>query len=364
MQAMKIAMISRATLYSSPGGDTKQIDETAGELRALGVGVDIFTADQTVPYRDYDLLHFFNAIRPADIIAHVKRSGLPFVVSTIFVEYGGVNESGRGGLVGALKRALPEGAFEWVKTVARAIRNGERIVSPQYLWLGHDRSIRWVARRAAYLLPNSESEYRRFVARYPVATPHRVVPNGINLRLTGREYPVDERYVGAVVSMGRIESRKNQLRLIRALNGAAVPLYIHGSASPNNRDYFDACVAEAGPNVHVEGHLGELELYTAYANAKVHVLPSYFETTGLSSLEAAVMGCNVVVSPGGDTRDYFGDDAWYCDPDDVDSIRGAVDAALAAPFRSELRERILANYTWPKAAEATLAAYREVLAAG
>ncbi|HEU5222474.1 MAG TPA: glycosyltransferase family 4 protein [Candidatus Lumbricidophila sp.] len=358
---MKIAMISRATLYTSPGGDTKQIDETAAELRALGARVDIFTADQAVPYDEYELLHFFNAIRPADIIRHVKRSRLPFVLSTIFVEYGGVNESGRGGLVGALKRALPAGAFEYVKTVARAIRNGERIVSPEYLWLGHERSIRWVAGHAACLLPNSESEYRRFVARFPVATPHRVVPNGINLTSIGREYPVDERYAGAVISMGRIESRKNQLGLIRAMNGAEVPLYIHGTASPNNRDYYDVCVAEAAANVHIKGHLAETELYTAYANAKVHVLPSYFETTGLSSLEAAAMGCNVVVSPGGDTRDYFGDDAWYCDPDSVESIRTAVDMALAAPFRTELRDRILAEYTWPKAAEATLAAYREVL---
>ena len=109
------------------------------------------------------------------------------------------------------------------------------------------------------------------------------------------------------------------------------------------------------------GHLGEEELFTAYSNAKVHVLPSYFETTGLSSLEAAVMGCNIVVTDKGDTRDYFGDDAWYCDPDSVESIRNAVDAAYKAPFNEAFRERILRDFTWERAAEETLAAYKQVL---
>ena len=36
---MKVAFISRATLYSTPGGDTKQVDMTANYLRELGVDV-------------------------------------------------------------------------------------------------------------------------------------------------------------------------------------------------------------------------------------------------------------------------------------------------------------------------------------
>jgi glycosyltransferase involved in cell wall biosynthesis len=121
------------------------------------------------------------------------------------------------------------------------------------------------------------------------------------------------------------------------------------------------CRSEAAPNVHIEGPLTDDALYAAYASAKVHVLPSYFETTGLSSLEASVMGCNVVVTDRGDTREYFGDEAWYCEPDRPESIRAAVDAAYKAPFRESLRTRILRDFTWTRAAEETFRAYKEAL---
>ena len=82
---MKVLLISRPTLFSAPGGDTVQIRETANELIKLGVEADICLADEVVNYDSYDLLHFFNIIRPNTISGHVKKSNLPFVISTIFV---------------------------------------------------------------------------------------------------------------------------------------------------------------------------------------------------------------------------------------------------------------------------------------
>lgn len=358
---IKVAFISRATLYTSPGGDTKQLEETAKELRGLGVRVDVHLTNSTIDYAQYDLLHFFNIIRPADVIHHTRKSQKPYVVSTIFVEYGNVKEEGRTGIVGTIKKLFPESAFEYIKTIARAVKNGEKIVSKEYILWGHDRSIKYVASHAKMLLPNSESEYKRFVAKYSVHTPHHVVPNGIEERMLAIKFPASDKYQNAVISMGRIESRKNQLNLIRALNNTDYQVYIHGKPSPNNMAYYEQCKKEAASNIHIEGHLDEQMLYTAYANAKVHVLPSYFETTGLSSLEAAVMGCNIVVTDRGDTTDYFGSDAWYCEPEDTDSIKKAVEDAFNAPYNKGFKERILKNYTWRKAAEETLVAYKQVL---
>jgi len=179
--------------------------------------------------------------------------------------------------------------------------------------------------------------------------------------MLNKQFPESSQYKNAVICMGRIESRKNQLNLIRALNNTQYQVYIHGKPSPNNMAYYEQCKLEAAANIHIEGHLGEEMLYTAYANARVHVLPSYFETTGLSSLEAAVMGCNIVVTDRGDTRNYFGTDAWYCEPEDPASIKRAIDEAYNAPYNEKFRERILANYTWRRAAEETLDAYKQVL---
>jgi glycosyltransferase involved in cell wall biosynthesis len=93
----------------------------------------------------------------------------------------------------------------------------------------------------------------------------------------------------------------------------------------------------------------------------VHVLPSWFETTGLSSLEAAVMGCNIVISNRGDAGAYFGNRAFYCEPSSPESIRTAIEQAAAAPVQQDLIEHIQTNYTWKKAAAETLAAYKKVL---
>jgi glycosyltransferase involved in cell wall biosynthesis len=93
----------------------------------------------------------------------------------------------------------------------------------------------------------------------------------------------------------------------------------------------------------------------------VHILPSWFETTGLSSLEAAAMGCNVVITNRGDAKEYFKSEAWYCDPDSPQSIYDAVEAAAGSVFNEALRIRIHENYTWKTAAALTFNVYKETL---
>ena len=85
---MNILFIARSTLYEVSGGDTIQIIKTAEELRKLGVVVDIkLSNEKNINYGQYDLLHFFNIIRPSDIIAHIDKCNKPFVVSSIYLLY-------------------------------------------------------------------------------------------------------------------------------------------------------------------------------------------------------------------------------------------------------------------------------------
>ena len=70
---MKVLFISRATLFKDKGGDTVQLVNTADQLKELGVEVDIKLGDRRIDYEQYDLIHFFNIIRPADILYHIER---------------------------------------------------------------------------------------------------------------------------------------------------------------------------------------------------------------------------------------------------------------------------------------------------
>ncbi len=85
------------------------------------------------------------------------------------------------------------------------------------------------------------------------------------------------------------------------------------------------------------------------------------ETPGLSSLEAAAMDCNIVVTKKGDTYDYFEDYAYYCQPDDVNSIKTAIDVAYNSAVNPKLKEKVLNDYIWEKTAEETLKGYELVL---
>ena len=92
----------------------------------------------------------------------------------------------------------------------------------------------------------------------------------------------------------------------------------------------------------------------------MHALASWFETTGLVSLEAAYLGCNIVITNRGDQLDYFGDNAFYCDPESVSSIKEAVDAAYVSASSDILRQKILTEYNWEVTAQRTIHAYKEI----
>ena len=154
---MEVVFIARSTLYSVKGGDTFQVMQTARHLSELGIRVDIRLTHEKIDYRRYDLLHFFNIIRPADILHHIRASGKPYVVSTIYVDYSEYEKTCRKGFAGLLFRLLSSDRIEYLKVVARRVVAGEKIVSPAYLWYGQRGSIRRIIRGAAMLLPNSAS---------------------------------------------------------------------------------------------------------------------------------------------------------------------------------------------------------------
>ena len=353
---MKVAFITRSTLFSIPGGDTVQIEQTARQLAKMGVSADVLLAHEQIPYHQYNLLHFFNITRPADILYHSKKARIPFVVSTILCNYSEYDKYHRKGL-GTLFSFLSTDGIEYLKTMGRWVLGRDHLASLAYTWKGQRKSIIEILRNAVMILPNSESEYRRVMQNYDCNTDYMVVPNGINPVMFQND-PDAPKDGHLVICAARIEGIKNQLNLISALNNTRFRLLIIGSFAPNQANYYRQCRNLAAGNVSFIDHLPQDGLVKYYQEAKVHILPSWFETTGLSSIEAAVMGCNIVITDKGDTREYFGDDAFYCDPGSPKSILDAVEKASAAGFNENFRKKILEKYTWKQAALQTLKAYQ------
>jgi glycosyltransferase involved in cell wall biosynthesis len=357
---MKTVFITRSTLYTVKGGDTFQIINTANQLRALGIMVDIKLTSEPIDYSHYDLLHFFNIVRPADIVYHINKSKKPFLVSPNLVSYFEYDQMHRKGMAGALFRLLSKNSIEYAKTIARWVQGNDQLMSVSYLWKGHKQSIKKILQKASMVLPNSKLEYEQLTEFNTSLPPYLVVPNGIDPALftynvTTPKDPLQ------VLCVARIEGIKNQLNLIKALNDTKYRLTIIGAPAPNQLEYYNECKKWASSNVSFVDQLPQEELVCWYQKASVHILPSWFETCGLATLEAASMGCEVVVTDKGYTREYYENEAEYCDPASPESILHAVEKAAVNSNNGKLRQKILNNYTWQQAAFQTAAAYKQVL---
>jgi glycosyltransferase involved in cell wall biosynthesis len=255
---------------------------------------------------------------------------------------------------------FPASGNEYVKSVSRWILKQDGLQSKNYLWKGHSNSIRYILDNAALLLPNSQQEYEQLKDQYHFDKAFYIIPNGINEKL----FQPDEsslKQANLVLCAARIEGIKNQLNLIKALNDTEFKLLLIGDPSPNQVKYYEQCRKIAKRNIEFIARLSQEKLITYYKKAKVHILPSWFETCGLSSLEAAAMGCNIVITNKGFAGEYFGYDAVYCDPGSRESIYNAVKQAAMSPSQKKLQEKILANFTWRHAAIKTMEAYKDVI---
>jgi glycosyltransferase involved in cell wall biosynthesis len=357
---MKVAFISRSSLLTGKGGDSVQIQETARHLKEWGVDVDIRLTNEKINYHQYHLLHFFNLTRPADILPHINKSGVPFVVTPLLIDYSEFDQQYRGGITGKIFQYLSAGQIEYFKSIARWIKGQEEIKSSSFLIKGYTGSVQYILQKAAMVLPNSEMEYNNLVKLYSISPSYQVIPNGIDtglFLLTANK----KKDPNLILSVARIEGLKNQLNLIKAVNDSVFQLFIIGNAAINQTQYYKKCKKIASENVHFIGHLPQQELIQYYQKAKVHILPSWFETCGLSTLEAASMGCNVVITNRGYASEYCNGHAFYCDPASPGSIREAIEKASGEATNEIFRQKILDNYTWRNAAQKTFQAYKKIL---
>lgn len=356
-QKLNIGFISRSTLYKSPGGDTVQMEMTAKYLRKLGHHVQLFTTNEHIDYQEYDLFHFFNITRPADILGHISKIKTPFFISPIYLDLHEYERKNRKGFLGLMTKLFKPSRIEYMKCIARYIMNGEKIESWDYIFKGHQHSIQKLLRECTALLPNSQSEYARIQQSFVHNGSYSIIPCGVDLEIFDiNNSPSTKENI--VLCVGRIEGRKNQLSLIRALNNSDYKLIIIGNPSPNHIRYYEECKRTANKNVIFIENIEQEKLLSYYQKAKVHVLPSWFETVGLSSLEAAICECNLVVCDKGDVKDYFKDKVWYCDPSNENDILNAITRAMNASVPHDLKSKISKEYTWQIAAQKTLETYQ------
>lgn len=366
---MKVLFQSRKTLFTAPGGDTTQILKTKEYLEKSGVTVDI-SLELTPDVSAYDIIHVFNLMRPQELYLQVKNAkkyGKKVALSTIYGPYEEYEKKARGGILQFINKFLSITQIEYLKVIARAILNFEFSKGTViYLLNGHKRLQRKIIKMVDVFLPNSHSEMKRVADDFNLEQYNYVaVANAVDInKFDYNKVDIDEefeKYRDCVLCVSRIEGRKNQLNIVRACKDLPYKFVFIGKAGANFHKYHELCKKEANENMFFLGQIEHEKLPQFYKLAKVHILASWMETPGLSSLEAGVMRCNVVATKKGDTEDYFEDYAYYCEPDDLNSIKEAVVNAYNNAFDEKFHDRIINNYTWEDTAEQTLAGYKSII---
>lgn len=173
-----------------------------------------------------------------------------------------------------------------------------------------------------------------------------------------------------VMYLGRPTPHKNLERLIDAfeLLRAQHPdltLVLAGKKDANYQRIEDSVKARGIKHVYFTDFVSEGELKWLYQNCAVYVFPSLAEGFGLPALEAMAHGAPVASSNATCLPEIYGDAAHYFDPTDIQAMADAInevvtDKNLANNLRAKGTARV-AQFSWQRTAEQTLAVYNSVL---
>jgi glycosyltransferase involved in cell wall biosynthesis len=227
---------------------------------------------------------------------------------------------------------------------------------------------RWAAMRCPLLITISESTKADLVSAYGVRPERiRVVPLGTSAPTVAAapasrlsELGLKGRFV---LQVGRIETRKNQLAALAAVERLeGVTLAVAGP----ERDGAIAAKLRESDRCRVLGRVDQPTLELLYKRADAVVVPSLYEGFGLPLLEAMARGKVVVAAKASSLPEVGGEAALYFhDAADPEQLAKVLEVALSdEPLRKSLgkaaRERAK-KFTWDRCAAGVAAVIRELI---
>ncbi len=345
---MKVAFYTYPSAFQNVGGGEILLLKMKEYLEKEGAQVDLFDPWHA-RIENYDVLQVFGSVK--DCLGLVRVANTRRVKVAITPLWWS-----------DFRRAIfTEGSL--ATKMGLVLRHGAKLVCPFI-----PSSRRNLLLASDLIFPNSEMEKKQIARLFAVPSRKmRVLYNGVDPSFSNADPALFRRAHGRnpfVLGVGRIEPRKNQLNLIRAMKKIrGLRLVLIGSAVSGYEAYFQQCQEEGKSFTLFIPTLGHAEalLKSAYAACELFVLQGWFETPGLAALEAALAGARVLVTSGGSTREYFKDLVDYLDPSSVSQMRQKIIKNLTLPKNDRLKERVLQNFTWASIAKKTIGFYQEAL---
>ncbi|WP_405580945.1 glycosyltransferase family 4 protein [Streptomyces sp. NBC_01190] len=244
-------------------------------------------------------------------------------------------------------------------------------------WYGFTRMQKRVARRLPSVLTVSGSS-RDEIAEDLAVRPDRIhtVPIGADIRLFSPDPAVAE-VPGRIVTTSSADvPLKGLVFLVEALaklrTGRPDAHLVVVGTRPGKGPVAEAVERYGlGGAVEFVKGISDAELVDLIRSAQVACVPSLYEGFSLPAAEAMATGTPLVATTGGAIPEVAGADGETClavPPGDADALAAALDRLLGDPeLRHRLgtagRARVLARFTWTRAAQSTAELYRQAIAA-
>lgn len=240
--------------------------------------------------------------------------------------------------------------------------------------------IRRSARRASLILTISEYSKRMLMERWGVPeericlTPCAVDPAifnpgdpSLSRKLVKEAYQVED----YILSVGRIEPRKNHQSLVRSYahlkeRGKALPKLVFVGGKDFGYRELAALIQEKGleKDVVFLHSVSDTMLPHLYRAALVMAYPSFAEGFGIPPLEAMACGCPVITSRTTALQEVVGDSGWLIDPEQWPTVADVLLETIESPSKrlANIESGFIqaTNYSWENSARTLLGAYDQL----
>ncbi len=370
---MKVLILVHPYLFANiddATGPRGRVLNTMDMLKRYGVHADL-SLSLDPGSEGYDLVHLFhNAWETQDALSQlcaVKEENKKVVVSTIYMDMSETNF-----IINTINKIFKIPNSNERDAFLHQLEKGELRAGNLYQKMRFyaqwnlEEDQRALLEMADRIICFSYTEMRQMSLNLNRTAPFSIVYNSADDDLFGVQGPefFTNRYgiKDFVISAGHVEWRKNQLMTLYALRDyPEIPIVIVGAKTDD--EYYELCRLWAHKNTIFISQLKHRHLASAFAAAKVHVQPSWIEGIALSTIEAAMSGCTPVVADRAGEIEYYGDLGLYVNPGSVSSIRNAVLKAFKNnhKLREKTRNFVRERYTFKKAVQMTIDAYRKTL---
>lgn len=159
------------------------------------------------------------------------------------------------------------------------------------------------------------------------------------------------------------QPRKNVPSLIKAAKKYGFKLVLVGNKGNADSEKWLRDLIGGASNIEVKGFVTDDELISLYNKAKVFALPSINEGVGLVALEAAVHGCDIVITSLGGPKEYYREGlVQIVNPYSIDEIgRGILVAMEDKTSQPKLREQLINEYSVSRCTDLLISSYEKVL---